>query len=177
MQHDTMQKTWVRHDKPQCQWCTSLTCLSPPSGWSMEIQADKWAVTSEYIKCCFVATSLIKSTVLSFLTDGRYGDERWGGGCPLLVKHDMTTGGRPDGKGSGQHTGVLWVHILHAHDICTYSALIYRVVKSGLFCHVIIWWRGRWHSDRLPLESGQRVEKQRTSCKGSSDFKSVMYEV
>lgn len=76
---------------------------------------------------------------------------RWDERCPLLVKREMTTGWRPDGKGSGQHTGVLRIHVLHAHDICTYSALVHRVIKRWLLCHVVIWWRGCWHSDRLPL--------------------------
>lgn len=104
------------------------------------------------------------------LTDDWCGDEKWGGRRPLLVKHEMTTGWQPDGNGSGQHTGVLWIHVLHAHDICTYSALVHRVVKSWLFCHVVIWWRGWRHSDRLPLKSEQRVEKQGKSCKGPFDF-------
>lgn len=90
-------------------------------------------------------------------------DEVWG--RPLLVTHEMTMGWQPDGKRSGQHAGVLWIHVLHAHDICTYSTLIYGVVESWLFCHVVIRWRGHWHSNRLPLESEQRVQKQETSCK------------
>lgn len=54
------------------------------------------------------------------------------------------------GGGSGQHTGVLRIHVLHDHGICTYSALI---VKSGFFRHVVVRWQGWWYSDRLPLES------------------------
>lgn len=93
-----------------------------------------------------------------------YSDARWGGWCPLLMKHEMTAGWQPDGKGSGQHTGVLWIHVLHAHDICTYSALIYRVVESWLFCHVVVRWRGCWHSDSLPLESEYRNGEHRVKA-------------
>lgn len=69
---------------------------------------------------------------------------------PLLVNNEMTTRWRPGGRGSGQHTGVLTIHVLHVHGICTYAALI---VKSGFFRHVVIRWQGWWYSDRLPLES------------------------
>lgn len=91
------------------------------------------------------------------MTDAVMG--RWGGGRPLLVNGEMVTGRRPDGKGSRQHTGVVWIHVLHAHDVCTYSALIHGVVEGRLFRHVVVRRRGWRHSDGLPLESEQRAEK------------------
>lgn len=74
-------------------------------------------------------------------------------------------GWQPDGRGSRQHTGVLWVNVLHAHDICTYSALVDGVVKRWLLCHVVIRGRRCRHADRLPLKSEQEGEKKKTSCK------------
>lgn len=127
------------HNNPQCEWCNErLVCYR----WRMEMQDanNLWAQRRKR----------------SWATSG---EEKRGGGHPLLVKREMTTGWRPDGRGSGQHAGVLWIHVLHVHDICTYSALVYRVIESRLFRHVVIWWRGCRHSDGLPLQSGYRQEK------------------
>ena len=67
---------------------------------------------------------------VSVMMDMVRGEEDGGGWPPLLVKHEMTTGRRPDGRGSGKHTGVVGIQVLHAHDICTYSTLVYGVVES-----------------------------------------------
>lgn len=71
-------------------------------------------------------------------------------------------GGRRGGL--GQDAGVLWVHISHARrDVRTYSALIHRVVKSRLLCHVVVRWRGRRHSDSLSLQPAAGEERETTS--------------
>lgn len=87
-------------------------------------------------------------------------------GRPLLAKCEMT--GQIDDQvdgwrgGSGQHTGVLWVHVSHAGGgIRTHSALVHWVVKGWLFCHVVVWRRGRRHSDSLSLQpAGEKRAQQ-----------------
>lgn len=88
------------------------------------------------------------------------GRMRWSEVCPLLVKHEKTTGWQPGGRWSGQHAGVLGVHVLHAHDISTYSALVYRVVKRWLLCHVVVRRGGCLHSERLSLEPDRSANTQ-----------------
>lgn len=73
-------------------------------------------------------------------------------GRPLLVKREMA--GQDDGRGgSGQHAGVVRVHVLHAgRHVRTYAALVNGVVESRLLRHVVVRRRRRRHSDRLPLQ-------------------------
>lgn len=168
--------TWREYIWQRTWWMIYWGKASPPSRWRMDIPHAKWVLS----KCAHR-----KGPFSVYLVVGKHYSAKMWGLCLLLfhmgMKDEDEEGAlcwwnmrwRHDdsqmGKGSGQHTGVLWIHVLHAHDICTYSAIIDRVVKGWLFCHVVIRWQGCRHSDRLPLESENRGETQLTSCERSCD--------